>query len=253
MNVDTADTCLNRIRIVLVGAQHPGNIGASARAMKVMGLSDLRLIAPRRALDAEAEARASGAADVLADARYGDTLEEAISDCGLVIGTSARQRRTAWPGDDPRSAAERLIPAVRNAPVAVVFGCERSGLDNRSLDQCQRHLQIPTNPAYGSLNLSAAVQVVAYELRMASLTATCEHRSTPRPTATNAEMEGFYQHLERTLDQAGFFKPTSSNSLMRRVRRLFNRAAPDSSEINLLRGGLKAFSESNRRHDSSNL
>ncbi|NNC22730.1 RNA methyltransferase [Salinisphaera sp. USBA-960] len=238
---------LANVRIVLVGAQHPGNIGGVARAMKVMGLTELWLVAPKKALDEEAEARASGASDVLASARYADTLTEAVAECTLVVGTSARERRTAWPLDDPRDAAERLLPKAAEAPVAVVFGCERSGLDNESLDRCQRHMRIPTNPAYSSLNLSAAVQVVVYELRMAARQTTEDGTvTTGRPPATSAEMEGLFEHLEATLHTAGFFKPNRSGALMRRVRRLFNRAAPDSSEVNLLRGGLRALTNAVR-------
>lgn len=243
MNYSDSKSCLNQVRIVLVDAQHPGNVGGAARAMKVMGLSDLRLVAPKRALDNEAEARASGATDVLEMAVTVDTLAEAVADCRLVIGTSARERRTAWPVDNARVAAEQLTSVATGSPVAVVFGCERSGLANEQLDQCQRHLQVPTNPDYGSLNLSAAVQVVAYELRMAAENTTL---AAPRPTATNAEMEGLFQHVETTLYSAGFFKPSRSGALMRRIRRLFNRAAPDTAEVNLLRGGLKALSQTDR-------
>ncbi len=250
MSVLDQDDCLNHVRIVLVGAQHPGNVGGTARAMKVMGLSDLCLVAPKRALNDVATARASGAKDVLANARTTATLAEAVADCTLVIGTSARERRTAWPRDDPRQAAERLVSTASCAPVAVVFGCERSGLDNACLDMCQRHLRIPTNPDYGSLNLSAAVQVVAYELRMSALQPTYDESPTPRRSATNAEMEGLFWHLESTLRAAGFFKPSRSGALMRRLRRLFYRAAPDTAEVNLLRGGLRALSEAARGRDS---
>ena len=159
---------LARLRIVLVGAQHPGNIGAAARAMKVMGLHDLALVAPERYPDPEAQARASGADDVLDAARVYGTLEEAIGDCTLAIGASARRRHMHWPLVDARSAAARAIELARDQNVALVFGRERSGLENAELDLCQLHLQVPTNPAYRSLNLAAAVQVVAYELRMAA-------------------------------------------------------------------------------------
>ena len=159
---------LARLRIVLVGAQHPGNIGAAARAMKVMGLHDLALVAPERYPDPEALARASGADDVLEAAKVYDTLEEAIGDCTLAIGASARRRHMHWPLVDARTAAVRAIELAQDQNVALVFGRERSGLENAELDLCQLHLQVPTNPEYRSLNLAAAVQVVAYELRMAA-------------------------------------------------------------------------------------
>ncbi|KEZ75837.1 RNA methyltransferase [Salinisphaera hydrothermalis] len=230
---------LSRLRIVLVGAQHPGNIGAAARAMKVMGLSDLALVAPERYPDAEATARASGADDVLAAARVYDSLDEAVADCVLTIGTSARTRRTQWPLIDARDAATRAVAATVNGPVALVFGRERSGLNNAELDRCQLHLQVPTNPEYSSLNLAAAVQVVAYELRVASghgIAASPAHEPVPA-----ADMEGLFQHWHDVLVAAGFLDPDEPRILMRRLRRLFNRAAPDRIETNILRGALRAL------------
>ncbi|HET7314684.1 RNA methyltransferase [Salinisphaera sp.] len=230
---------LSRLRVVLVGAQHPGNIGAAARAMKVMGLSDLALVAPERYPDPEATARASGADDVLTAACVHDTLDAALADCVLSIGTSARTRRTQWPLIDARQAAERAVAAAAGGPVALVFGRERSGLDNAELDRCQLHLQVPTNPEYSSLNLAAAVQVVAYELRMASghcIAADDAHRPVPA-----ADMEGLFQHWHDVLVAAGFLDPAEPRILMRRLRRLFNRAAPDRIETNILRGALRAL------------
>lgn len=230
---------LSRLRIVLVGAQHPGNIGAAARAMKVMGLSDLALVAPERYPDAEATARASGADDVLAAARVHDTLDAALADCVLTIGTSARTRRTQWPLIDVREAAGRAVGAAAGGPVALVFGRERSGLNNAELDRCQLHLQVPTNPEYSSLNLAAAVQVVAYELRVASghrIAAGDVHEPVPA-----ADMEGLFQHWHDVLVAAGFLDPNEPRILMRRLRRLFNRAAPDRIETNILRGALRAL------------
>ncbi|MES1927295.1 RNA methyltransferase [Salinisphaera sp. T31B1] len=230
---------LARLRIVLVGAQHPGNIGAAARAMKVMGLADLVLVAPERYPDPEASARASGADDVLEAARVVDTLDEAIADCVLAIGASARRRSTSWPLVDARTAAHRAVRLAGEHRVALVFGRERSGLDNAELDRCQLHLQVPTNPDYRSLNLAAAVQVVAYELRMAA---------GDRPEAEPlhepvhaADMEGLYGHFHDVLIAAGFLDPESPGVLMRRLRRLFNRAAPDRTELNILRGALRAM------------
>lgn len=238
---------LARLRIVLVGAQHPGNIGAAARAMKVMGLDDLALVAPERYPHADATARASGADDVLAAARVFDTLGDAIGDCVLAIGASARSRRTHWPLVDARSAAREAVARSVQGPVALVFGRERSGLKNEELDRCQLHLQVPTNPAYRSLNLAAAVQVVCYELRMAAgdaVSAAPEHV----PVA-HADMEGLFAHWQSVLTAAGFMDPEHPGMLMRRLRRLFHRAAPDRTELNILRGALRAL-DAHRRNDS---
>lgn len=239
---------LARLRVVLVGPQHPGNIGAAARAMKVMGLSDLALVAPERYPDAEATARASGADDVLAAARVFDTLEAAIGDCVLAIGTSARARRTSWPLADPRTAAERAVAAAARQPVALVFGRERSGLTNAELDRCQLHLQVPTNPEYASLNLAAAVQLVAYELRVAA-GARVDAGEVPREPVTSADMEGLFDHWQAVLEASGFINHEHPHMLMRRLRRLFNRAAPDRIELNILRGALRALDPRRRGDD----
>ena len=230
---------LERLRIVLVGAQHPGNIGAAARAMKVMGLHDLVLVAPERYPDPEASARASGADDVLEAARVYDTLDAAIGDCALAIGASARRRSTHWSMVDARTAAMRAIDVAQDQTVALVFGRERSGLENAELDLCQLHLQVPTNPDYRSLNLAAAVQVVAYELRMAAGDAP-EAAPAHEPVST-ADMEGLFGHWQDVLVASGFLDPEAPGVLMRRVRRLFNRAAPDRTELNILRGALRAL------------
>ncbi|RJS92333.1 RNA methyltransferase [Salinisphaera sp. Q1T1-3] len=233
------DTAFARLRIVLVGAQHPGNIGAAARAMKVMGLSDLVLVAPERYPDPEASARASGAEDILEAARVVGNLDEALADCVLAVGTSARTRRTEWPLVNPRVAAERAVAAATEGPVAIVFGRERAGLDNAELDRCQLHLQIPANPDYSSLNLAAAVQVVAYELRMAAgadVVGTLAHEPV-----SGADMEGLFSHWQSVLEASGFLDPAEPMLLMRRLRRLFYRAAPDRVEVNILRGALRSL------------
>jgi len=230
---------LARLRVVLVGAQHPGNIGAAARAMKVMGLTDLALVAPERYPDPEATARASGAEDVLEAAHLCETLEQAIGDCVLAIGASARRRSTSWPLVDARTAARRAIELAGEHRVALVFGCERSGLENAALDLCQLHLQVPTNPDYRSLNLAAAVQVVAYELRMAAGDA-----PEPEPIHESvdvAAMEGLYEHVESVLTASGFLDPVTPGVLMRRIRRLLNRARPDRIELNILRGVMRSL------------
>lgn len=233
------ETALNAVRIVLVEPQHPGNIGAAARAMKAMGLSDLALVAPAVFPHADATARAAGADDLLANAAVHETLEAAVADCRLVLGTSARSRRLPWPLLDPRTAAERAVETAAAGPVAIVFGRERSGLTNAELDRCDAHLQIPCNPDFSSLNLAAAVQVASYELRLAAGAAVDEPDEYD-PPATAAELEGFYRHLEEVMTAAGFLDPEQPKWLMRRLRRLFARAAPESAEINILRGLLKA-------------
>lgn len=231
---------LTRLRIVLVAPQHPGNIGAAARAMKVMGLTDLALVTPQEFPSHEAQARASGADDVLAAAQVCTTLDEALGDCTLAIGTSARTRHTQWPLLDVRAAAERAVSrAGTDERVALVFGRERSGLTNEELDRCQIHLRIPTNPDYASLNLAAAVQVACYELRMASGDTVAPEAATE--PVTMGDMEGLYDHWEQVLAASGFHDPDEPKLLMRRLRRLFNRAAPDRTELNILRGALRSL------------
>ena len=231
------------IRIVLVGTSHPGNIGASARAMKTMGLAELVLVAPRGFPSAEATARAAGADDILAGARVCERLDEAVRECGWVLGTSARSRRLQWPELDPGAAAARAVAEVSNAPVALVFGREKSGLKNEELDLCHALVRIPTAGNYTSLNLSAAVQVLSYELRNALDART--GRGDPLPevaqAVTQAEMEGFYEHLDRVLVEIGYLDPSAPKLLRRRLRRMFNRTRPERSELNILRGILSAI------------
>lgn len=233
----------DNIKVVLVGTSHPGNIGAAARAMKTMGLSRLCLVSPRRFPCAEATARASGADEVLHRAQVVTSYDEALRECGLIIGTSARSRTIDWPALDPRACARTLVGSATRMPVALVFGREHSGLTNEELDRCQYLVQIPANPDYSSLNLGAAVQVLAYELYMAASGAgegaAAEPADRDRP-ATAEEMEGFMDHLQRVAYQIGFLDPAHPRLLMRRLRRLFNRAQPDRTEINILRGFLKA-------------
>jgi TrmH family RNA methyltransferase len=230
------------IRIVLVGTTHPGNIGASARAIKTMGLDELWLVAPAVFPHPQATALASGADDVLERARVVATLPEAIADCTLVVGASARRRGIAWPELTPRACAEVLHAEAERSPVALLFGFEQSGLSNAELDLCNYLVRSPANPEYSSLNLAAAVQVLSYELRLAS-GSTREGRDAPtppQPPATADEMARFYAHLERVLKDLGFLNPDDPRHLMRRLRRLFNRARPDQNEMNILRGILSA-------------
>jgi tRNA (cytidine32/uridine32-2'-O)-methyltransferase len=238
------------VRIVLVEPSHPGNIGASARAMKTMGLTDLTLVAPTYFPSEEATARAAGADDILANARVVPTLVDAISDCGFVVGATARLRSMRWPVVDPRRCAEMVWDHVGRGRAAIVMGPEQSGLTNDDLGRCQLLVHIPTNPDFGSLNLAMAVQVLCYELRMAK-TESQELREERRsaPLASAAELEGFHAHLERVLADAGFLHPAHQKQLKLKLRRLFHRARLDQNEINILRGAVAALDPAKRAAD----
>lgn len=233
------------IRIVLVHTSHPGNIGGVARAMKNMGLNNLYLVAPRRFPDEEATWRAASAADVLDAAVVVETLDEAIGDCQLVVGTSARERRIPWPLLDPRDSAEQIRADSRAGHrVAVLFGREDRGLTNEELQRCNYHVHIPTDEEYSSLNLAAAVQVICYELRMAMLKdadAGSATREWDVEAAENAEMEYFFEHLERTLIRIGFINEHTPRQTMNRLRRFYTRVRPDKMEMGMLRGMLTAM------------
>ena len=226
-------------RIVLVCTQHPGNIGSAARAMKTMGLRDLALVAPQRFPDGEANALAAGAGDVLEEASVHATLGEALADCRLVIATTARQRTVPMPELSPREAAARLVEASALGPVALVFGRERTGLENEELQLCHAAACIPANPGYSSLNLAQAVQVLCYEWRMAWLQArpaTAVAREDSEPPAAHAEVESFFAHLGAFMDEIDFHKGKDPAIVTQRLRRLFLRAGPDSRELRILRG-----------------
>lgn len=229
-------------RIILVGTTHPGNIGATARAMKTMDLHDLVLVAPQAVFPhPQAQAMAAGADDVLAAARVCATLEEALADCALVYGASARQRTIPWPMLDPRGCAQEV--AVAEGQVALVFGREHSGLTNAELERCHTLVHIPANPAFSSLNLAQAVQILAYEIYLA-------RHAAPRPArpdnklgerlAPLAETTLFFDHLEQTLVDIDFLDPARPRHLMRRLKRLFNRTQLTQNEVNILRGILTA-------------
>ncbi len=226
--------------IVLVQTSHPGNIGATARAMKNMGLADLVLVRPNGFPSEEADRRASGAEDLLAQARVVDTLGAAVADRRLVIGTSARSRAVSWPVLAPREAAMLLRSVSGNDGAAVVFGRESSGLSNAELDLCTHLVHIPTAPDFSSLNVAMAVQLICYEWFVASETEIIAADEAVSATASSAELEGFFGHLAQALDDIGFTDERRSDKLMRRLRRLFHRAAPDSDEIHILRGILSA-------------
>jgi len=227
------------LRIVLVGTQHPGNIGSAARAMKTMGLDRLVLVAPHKPGHPDANAMAAGADDVLAGARICGSFAEAIADCAFVAGCTARQRQVPLPEFEPREAAPRLLGENANGPVALVFGPERTGLTNEDLQRCHATIHIPANPAYSSLNLAAAVQVMCYELRLAILArAGRAGADAPRadPPASQDQMEAFFTHLGQMLHAIDFHKGRSPATVMRRLRGLFLRAQPDTRELRILRG-----------------
>jgi TrmH family RNA methyltransferase len=237
---------LSGIRVVLSNTSHPGNIGATARAMKTMGLTRLYLVNPKLFPHADATARASGADDVLATARVCTSLEEATGDCRLVVGASARTRSIPCPVIDPHECAHRAFTESEQGGVAILFGCEQSGLSNVEIDRCQFLVRIPTNPAYGSLNLAAAVQIIAYEILVAHENRQIDPTQTGHVPVSAGEMERFYTHLEQTLVELEFLDPENPRQLMRRLRRLYNRARPDENEINILRGILAAAQQAGK-------
>jgi tRNA (cytidine32/uridine32-2'-O)-methyltransferase len=235
----------SNIRVVLINTTHPGNIGATARAMKNMCLSDLALVNPAQFPSAEATARASGADDLLESAMVVDTLDEAIAGCRWVVGTTARPRTIGWPTLTPRECAGQLIEKAGTGMVAIVFGRERMGLTNEEVDKCQALVTIPGNPEYLSLNVASAVQILAYEVHLAGLvadTAPADIRGLGSASSSE-EMERYYEHLEQVLIEIGFLDPENPRKLMRRLRRLFGRAEPDSVELNILRGILTAIQQ----------
>jgi TrmH family RNA methyltransferase len=234
------------IRIVLVDTNHPGNIGAVARAMKNMGLHELHLVRPKFFPNADASARASGADDILGAAHVHEEFADAIADCGLVVGTSARQRHLPWDLMEPRACAGQIVQASRSGDVAVVFGAERTGLTNVELARCNLLVTIPTSERYSSLNLAMAVQVIAYELWLLLRPEAPAPPPPDVPLATADEMSRLYEHIERVLEEIDFRDRTGGGHLMTRIRRLFNRAQLDQNEMNILRGILTAV-QSRRR------
>jgi tRNA (cytidine32/uridine32-2'-O)-methyltransferase len=240
-----SQSLLDNIRIVLVNTSHPGNIGGVARAIKNMGLSQLYLVDPIDYPSERAEWRASNALDVLSKATVVDTLDEAIADCGLVIGTSARERRIPWPLFTPRECGERSIKEASQHPVAIVFGREDRGLTNEELHKCHYHVHIPSNPDYSSLNIAAAVQVLVYELRMTCLINQQEGKPLhfddwDVPPAKCKALENYYEHLEQTLQKLDFIQADNPRQTMTRLRRLYNRVRLDEMELGIMRGILTA-------------
>ncbi|MCY4472916.1 MAG: RNA methyltransferase [Kistimonas sp.] len=230
----------SNIRIVLVCTTHPGNIGAAARAMKTMGLSCLHLVSPCDFPSGQARALASGATDLLDRAVVVESLAEAVADCEMVIGASARVRGISLPLANPRDMAAEAIGEAARGQVALVFGREDRGLTNEELSLCHRQVHIPADPAFSSLNLAAAVQVISYELRVAAGAgsegaAEVSVSDRERPVCSE-HMEDYYRHLRQTLDAVGFFKSCNPDRIMARLRCLYARSRPDQSEYNILRG-----------------
>lgn len=233
---------LDSIRIVMVNTTDTGNIGAVARAMKNMGLQHLHLVAPKHLPDEKAFRRAGHALDIMDKIVIHQSLEDAVAGCGLVMGTSARERKIPWPLLDARDAAIKAVEEAGQHPVAVVFGREDRGLTNEELHKCHLHLTIPTHGDYSSLNVAAAIQVVCYELLIAAQQGQkILDKSDAQAKADLPAMENFYQHLEQTLVHIDYLNPDEPKQTMSRLRRLFNRARPEALEVNMLRGILKSI------------
>ena len=238
---------LEQFRIVLVNTSHTGNIGSVARAMKTMGLSHLYLVDPVSPPDGKASALAAGATDILANAVTVDTLDEAIKDCGLVVGTSARNRTWSWPMLDPRECAKKMLSEAPKHPVALVFGRENNGLSNEELQQCHFHVCLPANPEYSSLNLAMAVQTLCYEIRMTWLENQEQFEEIEEDYPLSEDLEGFYTHLEETLLETGFIVKAHPGQVMMKLRRMFNRTRVEKQELNILRGILSSVQSKKQR------
>ena len=240
------DAILKNLRIVLVGTTHPGNIGAAARAMKTMGLSQLYLVDPKIYPSAEATSRAAGADDVLATAVVTNSLAEALVNTQTIYATTARTRSLTWPVSTPREAAEAIMPMLNSQQVAIIFGRENSGLTNEEVGMANRIIHIPTNPEYSSLNLASAVQLLAYEVRVRMLLDNSNNPDKQEDMIefmTHEQMEQFYSQLEATMLKTEFLRADQPGKLIQRMRRLFGRAVLQEDEYNILRGFLKSVQE----------
>ncbi|ENM3752201.1 tRNA (cytosine(32)/uridine(32)-2'-O)-methyltransferase TrmJ [Vibrio cholerae] len=237
---------LERVKVVLVGTTHSGNIGSAARAMKVMGLSQMVLVDPQCQVDAQAIALAAGASEIALNAQIYPTLEASVADCGLVVGTSARSRTLEWPMLEPRECGEKLVSEANQHSVAMVFGRERTGLTNDELQLCHYHVCVPANPEYSSLNLAMAVQLLSYEVRMAylALQQSSQSSTLQEEYPRHQELERFYAHLEQVIMQTEFISAQQPGQVMNKLRRMFTRARPETQEINILRGILTSVQRS---------
>lgn len=232
-----SDNLLNSVKVVLVGTTHPGNIGATARAMKNMGILDLALVEPKEFPSDVATFRSKAAKDILEKASVHTSLEEAISECELVVGTSARERTVPWPVLNPREAAEEMHKSSLNGKVAIVFGREDRGLTNEELGLCNFHVHIPSDPEYSSLNLSQAVQILAYEIRLSYL----QDRHVNKEywdveLANNEQTERLINHMDELMQEVDFYDVENPRKLLVRVRRFFKRSKIDVMEANIFRG-----------------
>ncbi len=232
----------SNIRFVLINTSHPGNIGAVARAMKNMHMEQLYLVDPQNFPSTVATARASGAISVLENATVCESVSEAIEGCSLVLGASARLRTIVWPQMDARMSAEKIVSEKKDAQIAILFGREHSGLTNEELELCHYLMHIPCNPGFSSLNIAAAAQVMAYEILMAqqALFTKGGSKIVENEYATSDEIERFYDHLETVLIDTEFLDPSNPRLLMRKLRRLYQRARLEKNEVNILRGMLTA-------------
>jgi len=233
---------LDNIRIVMVNTSHPGNIGAAARVMKNMGLSNLYLVDPKKFPHADAQAMAAGADDILQQAIVVDSLEQALNGTHLVFGTTARLRKLQHQILEPRTAVEKVSAVSAEQQIALVFGRERTGLTNEESDLCHFLVNIPTVSEHASLNVASAIQVMAYELFLAhregSRIETITSKDLP---ASHDEIENYFSHLQETILKSGFLNPEQSPQLMPKLRRLYYRCGLEKNEINILRGILSSF------------
>lgn len=244
---------LEQIKIILINTTHSGNVGAVARAMKNMGLSKLCLVAPKAVLGEEAYARASGAEDILDAAIVATSLEAALAGTHRVYGLSGRLRTMAWPILPIRNGAVEIVNALKTdatLQIALLFGCEQSGLSNEALEKCHYQITIPADPVYASLNLAQAVQIAAYELRMAWLEGgqrlAVVHSEEQMERATSEEIGSYFQHLEETLTEIQFLDPNKPGFLMRHLRRLYHKSDLTKVELNILRGMLRSIQKYKR-------
>ncbi|MCL5261523.1 MAG: RNA methyltransferase [Gammaproteobacteria bacterium] len=239
---------LTNVRFILVETSHPGNIGASARAMKTMGLNNLCLVNPKIFPHVDATARAAGADDLLAQADITSSLLESIKDCTLVFGTSARTRALPVPVLDPSHAAQKIIDECKQNKIAILFGRENNGLSNEELNHCHYHIHIPTNPKFSSLNIAAAVQIIAYELHKAQNTIFTQTVCTNTELATAEKMASFYTHMQQTLLDVEFIAENQPKNILSRLKLLFNRARPTKQELDILRGFFTAIQKKLNKH-----
>lgn len=248
---------LQAIKIVMVNTTHPGNIGAAARAMRVMGLYNLTLVNPHKFPSKEATALASGALDVLENAIVTESLSEAVADCQYIFGTSARSRHIGKPELPIEEGVEEIRSILSQTPdakIAILFGTERTGLTNEEVDICDKLFYIPTENNYNSLNISQAIQIIAYDLRRllsqekAKAIIKAPHYAGELP-ATHEALEGLFSHLERVMIESDFLDPNNPKHLMRKVRKLYKKAALTQEEINILRGTLNALEKQAKKVD----